>query len=247
MSVSKSTNSKPYILVVDAGNTSIKWSVFLGDDIVWRGRDKDIDTQCFDIKSVYFASVRGREANQILLDSIQDRYKKAVCTLLDVRSHACNVINAYDEPYRLGIDRWLGVLYAYHRYQSNVVIIDAGTAVKIDVIDKNGKHLGGYIAPGGRLMEQALTSNTGRIRFSEDDMEDIDGLPKNTGQAVRLGCREMMFGFVERVLRDYPNSVFLFTGGDGEYLMKQLDVDGFFDPDIVLKGAKLLGDERVIM
>ncbi len=235
------------VLVVDVGNTSIKWAVFVDKEIVWHGRDEDLDEQDFDIRRIYFASVRSEQASNIVLESIKKRYIAAVCIQLHVRLSACNVTNAYNEPHRLGIDRWLGVLYAYNYYRQDVVVIDAGTAVKIDVVEKRGVHLGGFITPSAHMMEQSLVSNTGKIRFSEADMEGAVGLPNNTGQAVRFGCREMVIGFVERILRRYPDAMYLFTGGDGESLMKQLNVSGFFDPDIVLKGAKLLGDERVAM
>jgi len=243
---SKNPNDR-YVLVVDAGNTAIKWVVFHNDEIVWRGRDESIDGQSFSIDFVYFASVRDELANEALLDCIYEKYPNAICVNLDVQKKACNVMNAYDEPHRLGVDRWLGVLSVYHQFKGAVVIVDAGTAIKIDVVNGDGKHLGGYITPSREMMEASLVSNTGRIRFSEKDMHDMNGLPKNTGHAVRMGCNEMILGFIERILKRYPASKYEFTGGNGKYLMSELMIDGTFDPDLVVKGAKLLGDERVIV
>ncbi|WP_191601877.1 type III pantothenate kinase [Marinomonas algicola] len=247
MFVSSKNPIDRYVLVVDAGNTVIKWVVFCKESIVWRGCDNDIEGQPFDIDCIYFASVRDDVSNTELLNTINKKYPNVVCVTLDVQKRECNVENAYDEPYRLGIDRWLGVLSVYHQFNSAVVIVDAGTAIKIDVVNGEGKHLGGYITPSSKMMEASLVENTGRIRFSEKDMDDVTGLPKNTGQAVRMGCNEMILGFIERVLKRYSESKYVFTGGNGEYLMNQLMIDGLFDSDLVVKGAKLLGDARVII
>lgn len=247
MSVNSSRASiDRYVLIVDAGNTAIKWVVYCNEDIVWRGRNNDIDCQPFGVDFIYFASVRDDVTNAKLLDSVHSKFPHAVCVNLDVQKKACNVVNAYDEPHRLGVDRWLGVLSVYHKFKEAVVIVDAGTAIKIDVVNSDGKHLGGYITPSREMMEASLVSNTGRIRFSEKDMNDVEGLPKNTGQAVRMGCNEMILGFVERILKRYSKFNYVFTGGNGEYLMNQLMINGTFDSDLVIKGAKLLGDERVI-
>ncbi|MCZ2722529.1 type III pantothenate kinase [Marinomonas sp. 15G1-11] len=144
------------VLVMDVGNTSIKWALFLKNDIIWRGRDHEIDDHAFEVHAVYFASVRDDSNNLLLLEEVGKRYPNANVLDLKVSAVACGVENAYSEPHRLGIDRWLGVLYVHSQYQGTVVVVDAGTAVKIDVVNSDGRHLGGYIAPSSDMMEKIV-------------------------------------------------------------------------------------------
>jgi type III pantothenate kinase len=232
--------------VLDVGNTSMKWGFYQDGILNSKGRDGSLWHQKNRPKYVYFASVRSDDQNQRLLSEIQAYFDGAILFPLSVEQRACQVVNAYTEPKRLGIDRWLGVLAAYHHFQSDLVLVDAGTALKVDVVAANGQHEGGYIVPGMALMESSLIDNTGRIRFSEKDMCHKEGLPDNTGLAVRLGCEEMTLGYLERIYRRYSKHRWCFTGGAGAQIMKALNIpQAVFDEDLVLKGVKLLGDTKV--
>ena len=232
------------VLVVDAGNTAIKWALFNADYLVWQGREDELELSLPEsVDAIYFASVRSEGDNQPILQRLACLLPEVPVLALASTARACAVTNGYLEPHRLGIDRWLAVLAVYHQYRQAVVLVDAGTAIKVDFVDAGGQHLGGYIVPGRNLMERSLVLNTGRIRYTEADMHASSLLPNNTGLAVRLGCDEMVLGFLQRILQRFPNHQYVFTGGDGELLMEQLKIEAVYDGNLVLQGAKLLGDE----
>ena len=234
------------VLVVDAGNTSIKFTAFEGEQILWVKRDSGcpIGTK-FSPDRIYFASVRSKEQSALLHADIQAEFPDSVWFTLTSQAEACGVFNAYVEPERLGIDRWLGVIAAHHLTKSDVVIVDAGTAIKIDVVGKGGIHLGGYIAPGLGMMEEALLSKTAKIRYDAHEVLVGRGLPDSTARAVTEGCHEMVFGFLERIHRRYPDFKWVVTGGDSHILLILMGISMEYQPNLVALGAKLMGDEQV--
>lgn len=248
-----SENNK--VLVVDAGNTSVKWAAFDNDELVFIARDiqqLDIGAQnnleqallSFKPESIYFSSVRHSEQEAYLKEFIAKQYPNVDCYELKSQGYACGVTNAYDDVSRLGVDRWLTVLAAFDAKQ-HTVVIDAGTALKVEFIAADGQYQGGYIVPGQTMMEDMLVANTGKIRFNDADLLNYQGVINNTGLAVHLGCWEMTLALVERVIRQYEKSRFIFTGGNGEKILQALNIKAEYEPNLVLHGAKMLGDEWV--
>ena len=234
------------VLVVDAGNTSIKFTAFEGEQILWvqRGDSCPVKTG-FTPDAIYFASVRSKEQSVLLHADIQAEFPHSDWYTLTSQAVACGVRNAYIEPERLGIDRWLGVIAAHHIMKGDVVVVDAGTAIKVDMVNKDGIHLGGYIAPGLAMMEEALLSKTARIRYDSHEVIAGKGLPNSTARAVVEGCHEMALGFLERIYHRYPEFKWVVTGGDGQALLDTLGISLECQPNLVALGAKLVGDERL--
>ncbi|UTV99391.1 type III pantothenate kinase [Marinomonas rhizomae] len=234
------------VLIVDAGNTSIKFTAFEGEQVLWVERGDSCPTEYGFVPDViYFASVRSKEQSALLHADIQAEFPQSEWLTLTSQAIACGVRNAYVEPERLGIDRWLGVIAAHHLMKSDVVVVDAGTAIKVDVVNKKGVHLGGYIAPGLAMMEGALLSQTARIRYEADEVVAGLGLPDSTARAVTEGCREMALGFLERIHHCYPEYKWVVTGGDSQALLDFLGISLECQTNLVALGAKLVGDERL--
>lgn len=105
--------------------------------------------------------------------------------------------HCYAEAQTLGVDRWLTLLVAKSE-KTAAIIIDAGTAITLDVIDAHGKHLGGWIAPGMKLMQEALVNKSSRLRISSDTPNELLGTA--TERAIHLGCKASLNGFVEQAL-----------------------------------------------
>jgi type III pantothenate kinase len=233
-------------LVVDAGNTSIKFTAFEGEQVLWVQRGEGFPTDTgFAPDVIYFASVRSKELSALLHADIQAEFPHSEWVTLTSQAFACGVSNAYIEPERLGIDRWLGVIAAHHMVKGDVVVVDAGTAIKVDVVNKEGVHLGGYIAPGLVMMEESLLSKTARIRYAADEVVVGDGLPNSTARAVTEGCHEMALGFLERIHHRYPEFKWVVTGGDAQALLDTLGISLESLPNLVALGAKLVGDEEL--
>jgi type III pantothenate kinase len=202
-------------------------------------------TKDFVPEVIYLASVRSEEQSELLSSDISSVYPNVAVIVLSSQSNMCGVSNAYQEPERLGVDRWLGVVAAHHLIEGDVVVVDAGTAIKVDIVNKDGRHLGGYIAPGLAMMEAALISNTARIRYSESEVGIGDGLPNSTARAVTEGCYEMVLGFLERIHHQYQDYKWVATGGDAQSLLDRLGIPVELQSNLVAIGAKLVGDEQV--
>jgi type III pantothenate kinase len=234
-------------ILVDAGNTSTKWQLRSSSDAVAGGQgdlralrdwvavlddSKQYAVAVSCVKDDSYAHEIGRAFES--LSSTTLHFVKSSATFAGVR-------NAYDEPQRLGVDRWLALLAIKARGENSAVIIDVGTACTIDVLE-NGQHLGGYIFPGMALARDAMVANTDKIRFSEQP-EPSTSLGTNTASCVLSGVWLTLLASCQSVIDRFPNATVYLTGGSApELVALGLDaqrVDGLvFDGlDFWLKGG----------
>lgn len=237
--------SKPSTLVIDAGNTRIKWTLFQGSDIVDKWAQDALNPQrCGKPAQIVLASVRAVAEDESLVAEIQAALPDTPLTRVHSERQACGVLNSYAEPQRLGVDRWLGAIAAYRDYGGPVVIIDAGTAIKADFVDASGVHLGGYIVPGLELMASSLIDKTAKIRYQvSEQTADIGEIPHSTADAVQQGCLEMALGFLQRLYERHGSARWIATGGSSQMLMDALAIDCHLDEHLVAKGAKYVLEE----
>lgn len=226
------------LLVIDAGNTRIKWTLFKHGIPLHKWYSEAVNTADeVKIQHIAYASVRSQEHDDVFLKVLKQHYPNSKIYVLVSEAQACGLINSYEEPHRLGIDRWLTAIAAFKEYPLPVVIVDAGTAIKADFVSADGVHLGGYIVPGIELMKTSLLGNTAKIRFTENEVSDDDVIPHSTADAVSMGCLEMAYGFLERLYKRHSDATWVVTGGAGEALMSHLGMTYIKDEHLVAKGA----------
>jgi type III pantothenate kinase len=156
-----------------------------------------------------------------------------------------DLTNSYEDPGRMGVDRWLAMLGARRRVSGRLCVIDAGSALTIDIVSATGRHEGGYIIPGAGLMERALLLDTDRVRFEE--AADYALSPgTDTASAVRHGIALAQVGAVTAALEQAGDDTpaLLFSGGGGEHLMDLLQMDGEWAPDLVFEGLEVMAALR---
>jgi type III pantothenate kinase len=132
------------------------------------------------------------------------------------------VRNGYDHPARLGADRWVAMIGAYHRMRSQgdpqpMVVVMVGTAVTVEAVDASGKFLGGLILPGHGIMLRALESGTAGLHVPTGE---VKAFPTNTSDALTSGGTYAIAGAVERMVqhvREHCNAEpkCIMTGGAG--------------------------------
>ena len=110
------------------------------------------------------------------------------------------VLKLFYNPVTLGVDRWLACLAAHRTYQQDVLVIDAGTAITIDIVTSNGIHLGGYIIPGMASLGQTISLSTG-LCFDNSTLKTANSIPTNTNDALVLGNWAMISDFFEKLRR----------------------------------------------
>ena len=135
----------------------------------------------------------------------------------------------YEDPTKLGADRWAAVIGARALSNTNTLIINAGTATTIDLLGGNGVHYGGWILPGLSLMLDSLQSNTAQLPLA---MKVNDSTPSlafglNTNNAIAEGCEAAQVGAILRALQlakgmHHPIGNICLDGGNSKVLAVEL-------------------------
>jgi type III pantothenate kinase len=240
-------------LLIDLGHTRLKWA-WAGDGRVQRGGAADSHGDLLKVpealarqaggppEQIGVAAVARAPQTPELLHRLQ-RLLGTVPTLLTTTPRCGRVICGYDHPSSLGVDRWAAVIGAWRRAPGRAaVVVDAGSALTMDILAADGRHLGGSIAPGLALARAAFYSRTGRTE--QAGQADRAGFARNTGDAVASGTLLGMAGAVEAVWRRYASSVpqplLWVTGGDANELSGALDVAHDVVPDLVFEGMDVM-------
>lgn len=165
-----------------------------------------------------------------------------------VSRELAGVVCCYEDPERLGIDRWLAVVAAWHCVHGAVAVVDAGTAITVDLADDRGQHQGGYIVPGIGLMRRSLAGETRDLALPQllADQED-DAFPppgRSTDTAIAGGTLAMPVGFLDAVLARFraasPSGTTTFLcGGDAHLLHSRLASATRIKPNLVLDGLAI--------
>ena len=234
-------------LLVDIGNTRLKWSRCGSDRIT---SEKPIVHNCEDLKQQLLAAWRDicpaprRLAVSCVSSEAVLAAVKAVAFELwpalnwvraSSKASALGVVNAYRYPEKLGVDRWLCLLAARRLWPESVCIVDCGTAITVDVMTGTGQHLGGLICPGLNVMKQSLSKDTADLPFS-DQVFPV-GLADATEAAIYSGTLYAAVGLIDTVLRQQRGAVkLILTGGDAEVISVHLNEESIIAPDLVLQG-----------
>jgi type III pantothenate kinase len=154
----------------------------------------------------------------------------------------------YRDPASLGADRWAAVVAVRRLTSGAACVIDAGTAVTLDVVDGAGRHLGGLILAGPRIIAAALhreTQGIGATQGVRRVPKGIELLGRSTDEAVAHGAMLGLAGAIERALAAVAEamgaapSVYL-TGGDGELLATWLETRPQYRANLVLEGLAFM-------
>ena len=249
------------ILLLDAGNTRLKWACLVGGAVqrgeaLPRSGDAGADVRALALawaplpppERILVASVLDREFIAALSSSTMEAWSVAV-EAVTPRREAFGVTNGYEEPERLGVDRWLALLAARRRVEGAVCVVDCGTAITIDALRGDGAHLGGLILPGLGLMRRAMTA-------AAQGLGAADGIPdeetplshaRSTRPALMAGTLCAAVAGIDRAVAGLRGPlggepVRLITGGDAERLLPLLAGSYTYRPDLVLEGLALIAE-----
>lgn len=230
-------------LFVDIGNSRIKlWLVTDGrvEATFSHSDEQEILAwlkQHSDITRAVVASVRSKETTEQLLLRISMPLYKVKFISYDEALLA----SAYANPQQLGIDRWLATLAAktIRPHSQPVIIVDAGTAMTIDVLSADGKHAGGYIVPGLNMQVLALGQHTHKVQVKDPQWCSVS-IGQNTKDCVSHGALAAMVALIKQTKKDLENEqsmpVLLYlTGGDAE-LIRPFIAEAAYIKELVLLG-----------
>ncbi len=241
-------------LLFDAGNTRVKWGeardgVIRRTGEVAQSKIRDQGLQVLTTKlptkvdAVLASNVAGPGFAARLSGVVRLHCDRDVHFAQTARE-AFGVRNGYRQPRRMGVDRWMGMIGAWAEVEDACVVVDTGTAVTIDAIDSAGKHLGGHIIPGLRLMMASLAAETSDIPAvvlrRKAIVTDMGMFGRNTSEAVEFGVLNAIVGAIERVadVLDHHghDPVIVLTGGDAPRMLGSLSGEVLHRPHLVLTG-----------
>ena len=238
-------------LVIDAGNSRVKWGWHDGRRwvniaavslIEFAASSDHINPFSITHENparIVISNVAGEGAHQLLVNwtSIFD----ANPLWLKGEAERCGVRNAYERPEQLGPDRWAALIAARALHAKACLVVNAGTATTVDMLSAEGEFLGGLILPGIELMRFVLHDHTGRLPIQEGEFVP---LPRNTIDAIETGCRHAQAGAVERMYRAMGSpGTCLVSGGGGQALIERLDVPCRYVENLVLEGLARVASE----
>lgn len=249
------------ILLIDIGNTRLKWARLEGGELGQQQATAHTDADRMQMLDALFATtpkparvlisnVGGPEVERICAESIKQRWQIEPEFIVS-STYACGVRNAYREPSKLGVDRWLAMIAVHSFMQRAACVVSAGTAMTIDGIDANGEHLGGVIVPGPQLMIEGLLANTSDIapRMSDESTGAFALLARDTGAAVRQGCAHALGALIEKAYEEVHAKVraeptLVLTGGASDFIAPAIRIRHERIPDLVLRGLAVIAREQ---
>jgi len=244
------------ILCVDVGNTRVKWARLgeggLGEQraaahAAWNA--EQWGAALFGdgpVERVVACSVAGGASAAGLVEAARRASGREVRFATTSRE-AAGVVNGYADPGLLGVDRWVAVVAGHHLSRGDCVVVDVGTAMTVDVVLGQGRHVGGYIVPGPDLMVASLLEGTSDLATysATSPPSDARGFADNTRDAIGRGCRVALAALVDRAVADATLLAgrpveLVMTGGALAEIQPWLSTPGRVVPDLVLQGLARL-------
>jgi type III pantothenate kinase len=252
-------------LAIDIGNTRLKWAQYTspqpGATLLRHGAafletiDSLADTDWRSLPApasmlgcvVAGDGVKRRVEEQLEIWDVEPRWVVS-------SSQACGVVNSYDHPSRLGVDRWVAVIGARHRVLAQgaprpALVVMVGTAVTVDAIDTNGRFLGGLILPGFGLMLKALEMGTAGLKAPTGEAVEF---PTNTSDALMSGGTDAIAGAIERMhrklqVRTGQSPALIMSGGAAVKLAPEIELPFELVDTLIFDGLLQLQSHRLAL
>ncbi len=249
-------------LALDIGNTRLKWAQYAspqpGAELLNQGAefleniDKLADGAWSTLQAPYrvLGCVVAGDAIKRRVNEQLDLWDVSPQWVVASESEA-GLRNGYDHPTRLGADRWVAMIGAYHHMlrqgaPTPMVVVMVGTAVTVEAIDAEGKFLGGLILPGHGIMLRALESGTAGLHVPTGEVRLF---PTNTSDALTSGGTYAIAGAVERMVQHVrahcgAEPKCIMTGGAGWKMAPSMTRSFELVENLVFDGLLQLGQSR---
>ncbi len=241
------------VLAIDCGNSRLKWGVHEKSQQGTRWLAQGVLAYADLPGLADVLRVQASVTQALVCNVAGDRVGGAVRTALDAlgvpqcwlksQSSQHGVCNLYDDPAQLGADRWAALIGARALHGAACLVVCAGTATTVDVLDDAGNFQGGVILPGIELMRRSLADNTAQLPLVEGRLN----LPaRNTVDAIVSGCLLAQAGAIERMfeqVRGSDNACCLVSGGAAAQLADLLRLPVRPVDNLVLEGLACIAAE----
>ena len=253
------------LLAADVGNTNVVFALFEGREIrarwriatdprrtgdeyaVWLLQLLEIEGVARDeITQIIFASVVPRANHNLTV--LCEKYFKITPLIAGEGKAAWPFQADVDQPSSLGADRALNILAAHEKYGGDLIVVDFGTATKLEAIDFHGTYKGGIIAPGINLSLDALVGKTAKLpRIAIRAPESPSVIGRNTEDQMLIGIFwahvAMMEGLITKMRAEIgrPAKV-VATGGLAILFDQKTEIFDYVDADLTIEGLAILAE-----
>ena len=231
------------LLILDAGNSRLKWGAW--DGSLWLEK-RAVDYAGLDAQVEEWLRLKPTwvgvscVAGKTIQDDLAGRVETLAAQVYWLAAAAAcfGMTNRYQQPSQLGVDRY-AALFACHCLQlAPCVVVSAGTALTVDALSSGSEFLGGMIAPGLGLMRRSLQEGTSGLSALSGGYELF---PRSTGDAVETGIWTMLAGAAESMRerlqgREAEPVKMILTGGNATELAEYMSGPCTVMDDLVLEG-----------
>ncbi|HKR04893.1 MAG TPA: type III pantothenate kinase [Bacteroidia bacterium] len=229
-------------LIIDIGNTLTKLAIFNNDKLIEQWTE-DNDTG----KTSHANPGKNLDISNVILSTVtennplppQTNKEKSFTIILD-HSTPLPIKNKYKTPQTLGNDRLANAVGATLFFpKKNVLIIDLGTCIKYDFIDKRKNYPGGAISPGFEMRFKALKHYTAKLPLIKPSKKfSLTG--NSTEQSILSGVQNGIIfeinGAIEQYKKKYDELKVILTGGDHAFFADHLKSSIFAAPNLTVQG-----------
>ena len=246
-------------LLIDIGNSSLKWCIVNSNGLSKMSQQlypKDISADFFIQCWSTLEKPKDIVVSCVAQDTVWQALEKACFELWDIKVQKVNslkkqfgLINAYDNVSSLGSDRWCAMLGGLEQASSAFIIINAGSALTVDVVNEAAQHLGGYIVPGVNMMKNSLDLYTAQVQVGSTNnvLPDLS-LGHSTEDCVESGIHLLVVKFIEaiyeKVSLNMKGCQVFVSGGDAESIADLLSFNCDVVPDLVLRGLAVIATDN---
>lgn len=200
------------------------------------------------INGIYITSVISSKENKKIITYIEKNFKIKPHQIKSTKS-MLGVNNGYIKPTKLGDDRWCTIVGLYKLYKKPLLIVDSGTAITLDCVNNNGKHLGGYILSGSDGYQSSFTNSYNLKSIKLKNINPIKKFKpsKSTDEAILEGYVLMVTSAIEKLYKNFSaqqtkKPLLIIGGGYGQIISKRLSIKNKYEPNLVLRCLGLIAN-----
>lgn len=234
-------------LLFDLGNTRMKIAVRDAAGVrsiaalAWDAPDFLAQWHALDLAAperIAIANVTREHRRDALQELLAARFGDVPLAIANSQTQCGRLRVAYAQPEKLGVDRFLALLAASQQARVQL-LVGVGTALTIDALAADGRHLGGQIVPGVRLMRAAMTTAAPNVDWHEG--AHCTDFAADTASALESGIWAALAGAVARgasrlAMRESAAPLLILHGGDAPMLSAQLGIPAQRDALLVMRG-----------
>lgn len=240
------------MLLLDLGNSSIKAQWWQAGTLQsscriritsnWLVRFESY-LSSIDSSDCYYAGVPGSEVGQDLQSCLGEKFGQAQLHPLKSLARVGKVVSAYPKPQGIGVDRWLALLGAASLTPTDAIVIDAGSAITVDLLKANGKHLGGAILPGFCTSLARFRQILSVADFNHPDIDSLEKPGVSTESCIHINHDLEDTSYLENLIDRWfktmaKDAVLIVSGGDAHRISRHPKHDTLLAPDLVFQGMR---------